>query len=574
MVADTELPTNAATLAVNVKPWAGALTPEPFNTSDSQLAAEPSFRPRTIYPFMYPDGAGGRETAWFLFRDDVDTARGPVRGNNLAGSVGERTYLTGNYANLANYVHGARHPGFTYRSAALPVADGAPAAVYEIGIPAPPLAPAAESQGTPTNDEAEREARGYVMTYVRILDGIEEEGPPSATSNIVSGVDTNPDPTADHYVAVTGLTVSTEVGVTRKRLYRTLTVGTRSLLHFLADIPNAQDSYDDITPNVGLGEVLATEGWVEPPAAGRGICFTANGIGAMFFNNVLCLCLPYIPHAWPVEFRRFTDDDIIAIAPTDNSVVVATRTACYIATGNHPASMTFRRLDIQQGCVSKRSMRTVGSHGVVYASGEGLVAISAGGAYRQITQGLYRRAEWQALGPANLHGVVYDSRYFYTTFTGAADPAKTRLCWIDPQRPDLGIVGVGVEAFALWQEEESGSLYAYHVAADGTYRLSELTALQVTPAPGQWRSRMFQLAVNEPPSFLRIGQADADTVTVQVDTDTTPGLYNRIVTGPKAVRLPRPKTLRRLQVTLRDITTPITSVTLTESLSEMADFPA
>ena len=650
MIEDSELPNNGGTLAENVKPWSGALSPEPFNKTDDQLSVHPSFQPQTIYPFEYPDGVG-RSTAWLMFRDDVDVARGPVRGNNLGGSVGERTYLTGNYLNRANYVHGNLAPAFTYRSVALPVSDGVPGGLHEIEIPIPPLAPVAESRGTPTNDVALRESRAYVMTFVRILDGIEEEGPPSPTSNVVNDVDTSPDLTPDfrspadtfagstlsdcraerdtffmdsansgalaeyqaqsnlaitldpadstddtlevyqgasvgdaydstawvvrtpNYVYLSGLVVSSQVGVQRKRLYRTQTVGVRTTLHLLADIANTATTYDDGTPNTGLGEVLETEGWVGPPREGRGICFTANGIGAVFFNNVLCLCLPYIPYAWPVEFRRFTDDDIIAIAPTDNSIIIATRRSTYIATGNHPASMTFRRLDIQQGCVSKKSMRSVGSHGVVYASGEGLVAISAGGQYRQFTDGLYRREEWQALSPQDLHAVVYDGRYFYSTYTGSADPDKAALCWIDPQRATMGVVTVGVSAYALWQEEDSGQLYAYHKLDDGTYRLSELTAPQDPPAPGKWRSREFLLSGNEPPAWLRIGQARGDSVTVGISTDSSPDFYNSAVTGPRAVRLPRPTTPRTLQVTLTDIATPVTSVTMTESQSEMADFP-
>ena len=538
--------------------------------------------PRTIYQFQHDPAI------WFEFAADVDIARGPVPGNNQGGNVSARTYLTGEHGNFANV------PVFTgagaATSAGYPAIKNYPNTVYPLSIPVPPLPPAAEKVPLPadagTPEAATLESRAYLITYVRILDGIEEEGPPSGPSNVITEVA----PTQS--VTVSGLSPPGSVpdalsgaNVTaRKRLYRTNTSDTTTAWQYVTDLDFAVDSYVDDVPTAELGEVLATEGYGSAPDDMAGICFTANGIGAGFVNNVVCLSMPFQPHAWPVEFRKFTDDDVVAIAPTDTAIVVATRRDCHIITGNHPSSMSMRTLKIQQGCVSKRSMRSLGSHGVIYASAEGMVLITAGGSYDVITRHFHSPESWQRdIDPATIVGEVYNSRYYFSAAPGTDAPARNAnigLWYFDPLRPQDGLIGITftdgntppgyLMPSALHHDEERGELYyaigrhLYRFGGGGGFRAVE------------WESRPFRVPDSEPYSFIRFNgpPMTGNLIVENLDGTKTPIDLTDDVDEPglRPKRIARTKKIRSVEVQLSDAHKFVT-LTLARSLGEMGRHP-
>jgi hypothetical protein len=76
------------------------------------------------------------------------------------------------------------------------------------------------------------------------------------------------------------------------------------------------------------------------------------------------------------------------------------------------------KADIAQACVSKRSIVDTDG-GVVYASPDGLFQVTGGG-FRNLTESLFTRIEWQLLNPASLQGFTVGNYYlgFYNGTSG------------------------------------------------------------------------------------------------------------------------------------------------------------
>ena len=111
----------------------------------------------------------------------------------------------------------------------------------------------------------------------------------------------------------------------------------------------------------------------------RGLCLMANGIAAGFSGNTVLFSGAYLPYAWPNANRLTTEDDVVAICPAGTSLVVGTKGYPYVMTGVSPSSITSQKLNIQQACISKRSMVSVDGV-VLYASPDGLVGVTESGA--------------------------------------------------------------------------------------------------------------------------------------------------------------------------------------------------
>jgi len=354
---------------------------------------------------------------WLSWECEVDVVPGPI-----AADTTRRTIYTGD-----------GYPRQIDQSTALAAGTGSyPRVSYRLGIPMPATKPGVEASGE--GDTELLEERHYVYTYVS---GWGEEGVPSAPSDLVtvqfgqdvvlSGVAAAP--TGNH-------------NITAKRVYRTSTGGSGDFM-FVAEIPVAQADYTDSLDEAQLGEVLPSDEWSMPPdesyptGALSGVVSLPNGVLAGFTGNEICLSEPYLPYAWPQRYRLVTDFPIVALGVSSGGLVVATTGYPYLVTGTDPASMVMSKLEVQQSCISKRSMVELGRY-VIYASPDGLVAVS-GSTVELISDSVIDREAWQELNPSSMHGYLSDGRYvgFYKdSVTGVTasflfDPTERSLVFMD-----------------------------------------------------------------------------------------------------------------------------------------------
>lgn len=337
----------------------------------------------------------------------------------------------------------------------------------------------------------------YVYTYVN---GFGEEGPPSPASRIVIY------PT-DGSITVTTNTVDpdSEYNILTKRIYRAVSAGGVTSFLFVDEIPLATADYEDDTDIEDLGEELQTVDWDLPPSDGAGVIALPNGVTCMFSKNQLCPSVINRLHAYPVTYRLNFDSDVVAIGSIDTTVVVATETYPYLVLGSDPADMSSAKLEQRQACVSKRSMVTIRSVGVVYASPDGLVAINGAGGLQVITNNWISRKEWQDLNPSSIIGVVHDDMYFgfYNNGSFGAflfDPKQGGNGWTMLNFEDHFVAGVRVTAG--YSDPISDTFYYALCSGTGMSFDGDIKSWDTdenNPWFYDWRSKRFRLP--RPASF-------------------------------------------------------------------------
>lgn len=322
------------------------------------------------------------DTNWLQWaEDDIKAVKGPIP-NDLY----DRLYFTGD-----------DYPRVGTAASLISGGGSYPNVSYRLGVPAPATAPTVSQSGTPDSTE-DPNSVAYVYTFVTAYG---EEGPPSPASVILditsSETVTIEMPSADH----PGGNYNFGSGAL-KRIYRANTGTDNSEFQFVAEVPFTDEEYDDTTPSAELAEVLPSDTWIGPPDDDSslypdgplsGLIPVANGILAGFTGNRLCLSVPYLPHAWPVEYRKTIEDNIVGIAATSNGVVALTEGTPYFFTGTDPSAMSATKVPLSQPCLNARSIVDMGDY-IVYAGPDGLCKV-ANAEGEVITQGVISPVQWQ-----------------------------------------------------------------------------------------------------------------------------------------------------------------------------------
>lgn len=179
-----------------------------------------------------------------------------------------------------------------------------------------------------------------------------------------------------------------------------------------------------------LGEPCPSILWSEPPAALKGLINLPNGMVAGFVERDLYVCEPYRPYAWPESYINTLDYKIVGLGRMDTTLAVLTEGAPYFIQGSDPNTLVVVKSDIEQACVAKRSIVSMGGI-VLYASPDGLIMLRPGGS-DILTESVFDRAAWQnILGTSpstTFHAYGHDGKYiaFHRAVTdNSVTPAAT-----------------------------------------------------------------------------------------------------------------------------------------------------
>ena len=257
------------------------------------------------------------------------------------------------------------------------------------------------------------ETRVYTYTHVNSFE--EESAPFSATDMALSTEDVYP----GESVVITLPTASiTNFNVTKKRIYRSAQGTANSAFLFVAEVPLAASSFTDTLDGDDLNEVLPSLTWLQPPSTLKGLVGMPNGVMAGFSGNDVYFSEPFRPFAWPVQYVQTVGYPIVGLGVIDTTLVVLTEGRPYIIQGSHPAASTMVEADVNQACLSKRSIVSMGN-AVFYASPDGLVALSPAGS-AVVTDSIFDKFSWQATGPADLLGSRHENQYvgFFNVSSG------------------------------------------------------------------------------------------------------------------------------------------------------------
>lgn len=291
--------------------------------------------------------------------------------------------------------------------------------------------------------------KGYVYTWVSNWG---EESKPSASSNLLLL-------TSGQRAMLSGLPSAPPTGnynIKSYNIYRTNTSDTGTAYQFVANQTiSATTTYSDLVADAALGEVIPSTTYDTPPTDLAGILNMANGMTAAFHGNEICFSEPYVPHAWPPDYRYSVDYPIVAIGAVGNSLIITTQGRPYLATGNHPSTVTVYPLDLPYPCLSKRALVNMGNS-IVYPSYEGLVSVSSTSPQLASLQ-VVTRDEWVGYYPTTMFARFYDGKYFGNYIT----PANERKSFIFQNATDriALLVSTNIWATAGFSDPQTGIYY-------------------------------------------------------------------------------------------------------------------
>jgi hypothetical protein len=251
----------------------------------------------------------------------------------------------------------------------------------------------------------------------------------------------------------------------KKRIYRSNTGSQFTDFQFVVEVPFTTTSYQDSVASTSLAEVLPSGTWIGPPDDDTslypdgpmlGLTAVGNGVMAGFSGKRFCLSEPFLPHAWPIQYRITLEDDIVDIAATGNGVVALTDGTPYFITGTDPAALTPIRVDLAQACVNKHSVVDMGEY-VLYAAPDGLVAVS-GSTGKVVSRGLISVDQWNTdFYPTLIRAFRHEGTYvaFYKD-------GSTLGGWVYDPRADeaaFATITVSNEIRGGFEDPKSGQLY-------------------------------------------------------------------------------------------------------------------
>ena len=454
-VSVTLLKDNESQSAINTKLYSGEL--RPWNKPKTVAGANDLVGScKTIY--KHKDVAG--DALWLSWSTDVDVVPSPVY------SSGENPI----------YYTGAGTPKKTNSALAETGVAPFPGDYYEMGLPAPTVAPSVSASG----GSGTAESRVYIYTYISMFGATEEESAASPASSVVSVL---PGGT----VTVSSLPAAAPAGdynITKVRIYRAVSGTTATSYLKVADVTIGVTSYSDTKTAAQLGGVITSSNYSPPPSDLKGLTAMANGILVGFRGNEIYFCEPYLPHAWPTEYSLTVEYPIVGIKAFGESVVVATEGNPFIVSGATPASMSQVKVPLFEPCVSKRSMVSDDT-GVMYASPNGVVKVSQG--FAGVSTGsLFTRDEWQARFPTTMLGAVLDGAY-YLFWTDQVNDIEESLI-LDRNETASALTTSSLYTTAVFVDPTTAQLYA---VIDGVVQEWEGDALNFLPY--DWTSKLFVL---------------------------------------------------------------------------------
>lgn len=468
---------------------------------------------------------------WLAWSRDVDIVRAP-----LPPAVEPRFYWTGDGE--------PRYARFS----------GLPGTLFALGVPRPKAAPGVSHSG----GVGAATTRVYAYTFYSALNEESGESPASALTTgkvdgtwAITGMDAFPASsgtgTASHSGGVTTfnntgnhwLRVGDEVVISsqtvvvsevtsnsvfkvpgnftgattwarkaawntsgmKRRLYRS--AGTTGSYQLVAD--DVGTSYNDtLTDAQILGDELISQSWEPPPTNLKGVIALPNGALAGFFDNQLCYSEPYQPHAWPTEYRRATDYEIVGIQSYGTTVVACTAGTPYIAQGTEPAGVTLESVDQVWPCLSKRSVVSIGD-GVLYATGHGMAYVGMAGA-NIWTQPFFSRTEWAPLDPSSMVSAMAEGRVFVRWIGEAGDKG---VMVFSPADAGLGLTLLSAAPDELYGDPRNGKLYL--VDSEGIRQYDAGVGARIDFS---WKSKEYHLS-----SPINLGAAKVDFVSEMSEAD-------------------------------------------------------
>lgn len=384
---------------------------------------------------------------------------------------------------------------------------------YRLGLPAPGSTTAAIEVDGDKSDPLLIENWSYIISYV---DAWGAEGPTSTATNTIEVGEggsvriTFPTiPTGDYNFGAGALI----------RIYRTNTGTTSTEFQYVDEVAITSLDYVDSKTGSELQEVAPSIGWIGPPDDDiathpdgplKGLVELPNGVLAGYSGNSVYFTEPYLPHAWPLAYRKSTSAVVVGLVPIDAGLLVLTQEHPYMIIGTLPDSMVLAPIESDQACVSENGYVDMGGY-AIYPSPDGLVQ-AQGNTTQIITAEYFTKEAWQALQPETFRAFKYDDKYI--AFYGDIDDATGLV--FDPRGQAAAFSKLALKVNAGYQDPLTDKLYLSYKDDANAWQLGEFDAGAVLPF--EWQCKIFRYP--RPKAFTTLScKADAYPVDIEVFAD-------------------------------------------------------
>ncbi|MEN6644312.1 MAG: hypothetical protein ABFE08_17875 [Armatimonadia bacterium] len=232
-----------------------------------------------------------------------------------------------------------------------------------------------------------------------------------------------------------------------------------------------------------LRTTLSSTEYEMPPEKLRGLTVIQNNILAGFVGNDLYFSEPGQYHAWPSQYRRSLEYDIVALATYSGLLLVLTTGFPYLIEGSSPSTLIPQKLPVMYPCVNAKSVVQT-SFGIVWSTHDGL-AVFNGNSAQLLTKSVHHSDTWNSCTrPANLVGSVFKENYIAScgqaslTLESVESGSETGLSFVD----------LDFAFTAAWFDNIANALYVALGTNGDVYRIDDLAQPSMTI---RWRSKVF-----------------------------------------------------------------------------------
>lgn len=297
-----------------------------------------------------------------------------------------------------------------------------PNATRELAVPQPTVAPTVTlSVDGPAGDARQLY---YVYTWVNELGWESAPSPPFLAPAAKPGATLN--------LAVGGAPPAGNYGITTVRWYRTQVVAGTVDAEYLYLREYALGSGGMQDDARALGEVLASETWLQLPTTASWLTDCWNSFAAALVGKTVRFCVPNYVYAWPIEQEYILAAKPIAQAAFAQRLLVFTEAGAELFTGSDPGAMDQKPMRLAL-IASQRSL-VVGESWCIWAAKDGLWYYGTDG-YRCLTAGALRADQWAAMQPTTIAG-YYCKLVDRTLYVGFYNDGALKGFVVDPANPN------------------------------------------------------------------------------------------------------------------------------------------
>jgi hypothetical protein len=181
------------------------------------------------------------------------------------------------------------------------------------------------------------------------------------------------------------------------RIYRTVTGTQGGQLYYVDDVPYVASgiTYSDTNADlvVALNEPLNASDHDPPPTGIWGARIMSNGSIVAFKDRDIYFSIPYLPHAWPEDWRLTVPDLIVGLEVSGQNIMVMTQGSPVLLYGTYPDVMGMLKYSFPEPCIAYGSI-VAAPEGVYYAAYSGLVLFTSTGT-NNITNQMISRDMWK-----------------------------------------------------------------------------------------------------------------------------------------------------------------------------------